>query len=97
MNEMIDMDVERVPDVVDKFMEFFKKFQRDVEQYDLSRKGLEGWQSPAKVAMEKKMKDAMPNFESLLRVLESYPAVAHQARERLVAIENSIMRNITDD
>ncbi len=96
MNDMINMDVERVPDVVDKFMDCFKKFQEDVERYDLSRKELENWSSPARVAMENEMKRAMPKFNDLLAVLESYPAVAHQARERLVATENSIMRNITN-
>ena len=96
MNEMIDMDVEKVPEVVDKFMETFKKFQQDVERYNESKKGLSEWTAPAKVAMENEMDKAMPNFAELLEVLHSYPAVAHQARERLVATENSIMRNITN-
>ena len=91
--DKINMDVEALPEIIKEFYKNFDQFQANVEEFSRAKGELEEWETPTKVALEGQMKQALPKFNELLAVLDSYGAVAHQSREMLVETENANMRD----
>lgn len=79
MNGTINMVPTIIDEEVEKLSREIEKFRELSDNYMKTNQKLEGWNSPNKLILEQKIRNAKPAFDEALEVITSYKDVAKNA------------------
>lgn len=92
MNDTINMVPAIVDEEVGKLSREIEKFRELSDNYMKTNQKLEGWNSPNKLILEQKIRNAKPAFDEALEVITSYKDVAGKS----VAVVSEAERLISE-
>ena len=92
MNGTINIVPGAVGDEVQKLSQLIETFQELSDTYMKTNQKLDTWNSPNKVALEKRIEDSRPAFNEAVEVISSYRDVAGKS----VALVNEAERQIRE-